>query len=120
MARQTEAMRVVAALGVGLLLTSAAPSLAQLGGAGLIASNVALGCRVQDEKVLVITNTTGATIASGTPITFDTVRKPDRAHFGRTFQTNALLPGSSVRISGFPSFSCTAWFKRTPVLAPLR
>jgi hypothetical protein len=118
MARQTEAMSVVAVVAVELLLTSAGPSLAQLGGAGLIASNVALGCRVQGETVLVITNTTGGIIAARTPITFDTVRKPDRTHFGRTFQTNALPPGSSVRISGFPSFSCTAWFKRAPVLAP--
>jgi hypothetical protein len=69
---------------------------------------------------LVITNTTGGTIAAGTPITFDIVRKPDGSHFSRTLQTSVLPPGYSVRVGGFPSFSCTAWFRRAPVAAPLR
>ena len=81
---------------------------------------VALSCRVENEKVLVITNTSGGALTAGTAITYDAVRKPDGVHYGRVFQTGALATGGLVRVGAMPSFSCTAWFRRTPLLAPPR
>ena len=84
------------------------------------AFRVWLTCQVQNEKVLAITNTSGATISAGTRITYDAIRKPDQAHYGRTISTAGMTPGGVLQIGAVPSFSCTAWFVRLPVMAPLQ
>jgi hypothetical protein len=101
------------------------PAAAQAGSAGIYgpggisALTVALGCRVESEKVLAITNTGAVVIPVGTAITYDAKRKPDYGHYGRTFKIGtALSPGAAVRIGGIPSFSCTASFRRTLTTAP--
>jgi hypothetical protein len=88
---------------------------------GLSPLTVALGCRVENEKVLVITNTSAGPIAAGAAITYDAIRKPDHAHYDRVFQIGSVLaPGGAVRVGAVQSFSCTAWFRRVPTAAPSR
>ena len=79
-----------------------------------------LGCQVQNEKLLAITNTTGAVISAGTNITYDAIRKADQAHYGRTISTGGMAPGAVLKIGVLPSSSCTAWFMRPAVMAPLQ
>jgi hypothetical protein len=79
------------------------------------ALTVPLGCQIRDEKVIVITNTTGAAIAN-TNISYDAVRKPDGKHYGATKKVTFLAAGGILQTGGMQSFSCTAWFKRVPLL----
>jgi hypothetical protein len=77
-----------------------------------------LGCQIQGYKVVVITNTTGATIPAGTAITFDAIRVPDHAHVVRTVTGGAIAPGGIIQIGVGESYSCTAWTPRVLVMAP--
>src|SRR5438874_1397455 len=91
------------------------------GPSGLSPLTVALGCRMENEKVLVITNTSAGPIAAGAAITYDAIRKPDHAHYGRVFQVGSVLPpGGAVRVGVVQSFSCTVWFRRVLTTAPPR
>jgi len=80
------------------------------------ALRVPLACSVQQQKVIVITNTTGATLAAGTLITFDAVRLPDGHHYAETNASPLLPPGAYLQVGGWPSTSCTAWYTRRPLL----
>ena len=79
---------------------------------------VPLGCMMVDQKMIVITNTSGATISAGTAITYDAERTSDGIHYGKTFTSDELPAGASVQRPGSPSTSCAAWFIRPMVLAP--
>lgn len=82
------------------------------------ALNTPLGCQIQDYKVVVITNTTGATLPAGARITYDWVRAPDHAHTVATVTGGALAPGAIVQIGVSEAYSCTAWTPRVLVMAP--
>ena len=69
-----------------------------------------LGCTVMNEKVLVITNTSGAAIV-GKAITYDAERKPDHLHYGRTLTVGTLAAGGILQLGTQPTFSCVAWTK---------
>ena len=88
-------------------------------GGGLSPLTVKLGCRIENEKVLVITNTSGNAMPPGTAISYDAARKPDGAHYGRIVRIGlTLAPGSTIRVGGMPSYSCTAWFRQALTNAP--
>ncbi|CAN5172127.1 hypothetical protein BH10PSE9_BH10PSE9_11460 [soil metagenome] len=110
-------MKILGALCAALAITAAervaaAPQL-QLGIQSAL--TVPLGCQIRSEKVIVITNTTGAAIAN-TNISYDAVRKPDGKHYGATKKVTFLAVGGILQTGGVQSFSCTAWFKRVPLL----
>jgi len=77
-----------------------------------------LGCSISYGKVIVITNTTNATIAAGTSMGYDAVRYGTGAHYGRTFIGPALPAGQQLKIGTEPTTSCTAWYKRQLMMAP--
>jgi hypothetical protein len=79
---------------------------------------VTLGCQISQVKVIVITNTTASPITAGTQITYDAIRLGDGQHYGRTGGGPFLAPGSSFKVGGSPSSSCTAWYRRQLQLAP--
>ena len=87
---------------------------------GLIAARVSLGCRIEIEKLLIVTNTTAGTIAAGTEVFVDFVLIPTQAHRIESYRVAALLPGASFREGYDRSFSCTAWYNQEPLLAPIR
>ena len=81
------------------------------------ALNVALGCQIVNHKELTITNTTGAAIAAGTRISYSYVRDPDRKSFSGSLSGGQIAPGQVVKKGIVPAFSCSAWFRRQPVMA---
>ncbi len=81
------------------------------------AFRVKLGCQISQVKVIVITNT-ASPIAAGTQITYDAIRLGDGQHYGRTGGGPFLAPGTSFKVGGAPSSSCTAWYRRQLLLAP--
>jgi hypothetical protein len=83
----------------------------------LNALTVALGCRIENTKEIVVTNTTSATIAAGTTISYDAIRYGSTLHYGGTHLSPALAPGASFRFGGDQSSSCTASYRRLPVAA---
>jgi hypothetical protein len=108
---------------MGLVLAAGLAATGQAGAASrfndLSALNVSIRCEIVAEKVIEITNTSGGFIAGGTTISYDVVRRPDQAHVVGSFVTSGLGPGSSVKKGLFPALSCTAWFRRPLVLAPV-
>jgi hypothetical protein len=81
------------------------------------ALTVALGCHIENVKVIVITNTTQGTINAGTAINYDAVRYRSTLHYGGSVLSPALAPGASFKIGGSDSSSCTASFRRQAVLS---
>ena len=85
----------------------------------MLVNRVAIGCGIQNEKVLVITNTTGAPIAAGTRLSWDAVLKPNQRHQAGSLMLGvALQPDGVVKVGLAPASSCTAWFVRPLLLAP--
>lgn len=77
-----------------------------------------LGCRIENLKEIVITNTTQGTIAAGTAISYDTVLYRSTLHLGATRSAPRMLPGTQIRLGVQASDSCTAWFRAAPLRAP--
>lgn len=77
-----------------------------------------LKCAMENVKILVVTNSTGATISAGTRIHYAFERMPDHAKISGSAITGKLLPGAVVKRGVGPAFSCTASFRKTLVLAP--
>ena len=100
---------------VGTLLASQGASAQQVQFGIQSALTVPLGCQIQIEKLIVITNTTGAAITN-TNISYDAIRKPDGKHYGATKKVTFLPAGGILQVGGDRSFSCTAWFRRAPLL----
>jgi hypothetical protein len=129
MQRKTWRIEVIATTIIGLLgvIAGSGPAAAQASSAGIYGPGgispltVALGCHVENEKVLAISNSGAGAIPAGTAISYDMIRKPDHARITRVVHIGApLTPGGVVRVGVVPSFSCTAWFRRTLVTAPSR
>jgi len=85
---------------------------------GAVTPTVALSCHISQGKVIVITNSTTATIAAGTKITYDAIRTPDGAHYGKTIGGPLLPPGASFQMGAQQSSSCTAWYHRPLLMRP--
>ena len=85
----------------------------------LFSLNVQLGCRIVNSKVIEITNTTNGTIAAGTRITYDAIRRGNGLHYGETVNSPQLARGAGFQRGGSDSISCTAWYRQQPtILAP--
>jgi hypothetical protein len=82
------------------------------------ALNVFIGCRIENLKEIVLTNSTGGTIAAGTVINWDAVRYRSTSHYGGSVVSPLMTPGASMRLGGEQSSSCTAWYRRPAVRAP--
>ena len=74
-----------------------------------------LGCRIENLKEIVITNTTQRTIAAGTAISYDTVLYRSALHHSETRSAPRMLPGTQIRLGVQASDSCTAWFRSQPL-----
>ena len=103
MKRPIVGVGVVAPLVVALLIPATVSTIAsaQGGAAGIYGPGtlspltVSLGCRVENEKVLVITNTSSNPVSAGTAVAYDALRKPDRIHYGRVVRIGyALAPAT--------------------------
>jgi hypothetical protein len=79
---------------------------------------VALGCRIDNVKEIVVTNTTAATIPAGTVIGYDVVRYRSTSHYGGSVTSPRMLPGTQIRFGGEQSASCTAWYRQQLQRAP--
>jgi hypothetical protein len=84
----------------------------------VVADRVHLGCAIELEKVVLVTNTTAGTIPAGTEIFINSVIVPTRENRTISVRTAALSPGESFREGLWQSYSCTAWFRRVPMMAP--
>lgn len=79
---------------------------------------VAIGCRIEDVKEIVLTNTSQATIPAGTVIGYDVVRYRSTSHYGGSVTSPRMPPGTQVRFGGEQSASCTAWYRPQLQRAP--
>ncbi len=109
----------LALIGLSLTVgwTTAAGAVSPAGAAGTVL-RTPLQCQIVSEKVLQITNSTGRAVSAGTQIYYDVVRKPDHAHMPGSFVTSGLAPAAVVRRGLYPSYSCTAWFRKPLVMSP--
>jgi hypothetical protein len=107
-----EASMKLTALLVATMASSKAPLFNNPFNNTASALNVALGCRIENSKELVITNTTQGTIAAGTSVSYDAVRYRSTLHYGGSVAVPRMLPGTQVRLGGQDSASCTAWYRR--------
>ncbi len=101
--------------------SAAVPASAQVvlpPGVALLTNCVALGCVIEVEKELVVTNTTAAAIAANTPIFIDIIHFPNATHDDFVYR-GALLPaGGSFREGTYQATSCTAWIEVPLMMAP--
>ena len=108
-------MTVVVVAGVGAVAGSALSAVRT----DVFANRVAIGCQIENEKVLVLVNTTASAIPAGTRLSWDAILKPNQQHQAGSLMLGAALqPGRVVKKGLSPAFSCTASFLRQLLLAP--
>ena len=106
------------------VIAVAAASVAATGAPALAApdfllNRVYLGCAIELEKVLVITNTLAGPVPAGTKISYDAVLKPYQQHqAGALILGPPLQPGRQIKKGLSPAFSCAAWYVRPLLMAP--
>ncbi|MBN8996150.1 MAG: hypothetical protein J0H94_13065 [Rhizobiales bacterium] len=81
------------------------------------ALDVPLGCRIESQKVLAVTNISGGSIPAGTHIGYSFQRNPDHAVITGYVSGGTIAPGQVIRKGIVPAYSCKAWFRKQPVAA---
>jgi hypothetical protein len=117
MTRISLAAGVLLTMAAGTALASSKAPLFNVPNNAIGAITTPLGCRIENVKEIVITNTTAGTIAAGTAITYDALRYRSTLHYGGTVSAPRMLPGTQIRLGGQDSASCTAWFRPQPLLS---
>lgn len=86
---------------------------------GILGNRVDLGCRIEFQKLIVITNITTGSIAAGTTVNVDVLHfAPPDTHETLAIQVPALAPGGYVEAGTHEATSCTAWIVVPLTLAP--